>query len=438
MPKLPDHAWVADEPDRFALRYVNGEAFVEDVPLADVVSTLGTPTYVYSAGHITHRYQAIVRAAKGRPTLVCYAVKANGAQAVLRQLATLGAGADIVSGGELERALTAGIPSDRIVFSGVGKTDVEIDQALAVGLRSINIESIDELERVSGRAAALGVVAPVALRVNPDVDPATHPYLATGLEESKFGVAAKDALEVALQAAADPHLRLVGLACHIGSQIIDVAPFVDALQRMRGFVNALGERGIKLRQLDLGGGFGVAYGQGDRELDISAWGQAVVEATRDLDLELIVEPGRSIVAQAGILVTRVLFNKRTAKRKFVIVDAGMNDLIRPSLYRGYHAIVPLRLPSSEVPIETVDVVGPVCESGDFLAKDRPVALCESGDVLAVLSAGAYSMVMASNYNTRPRPAEVVVHGHQFAVVRKRETVAELIAAEQLPPWLESE
>jgi len=274
------------------------------------------------------------------------------------------------------------------------------------------------------------------LRVNPDVDPATHPYLATGLQESKFGIAAKDALEVAKSAAANPRLRLVGLACHIGSQIVDVAPFVDALARVRKLVASLLDLGTpSLRYLDLGGGFGIAYGAEDRELDVAAWGRSVVEATRDLPLELMIEPGRSIVAQAGVLLTRVLYTKVGEKRSFVIVDAAMNDLIRPSLYRGYHAIVPARLPAPDAPVEIVDVVGPVCESGDFLAKDRPLSRTHSGDVLAVLSAGAYGMVMASNYNTRPRPAEVLVDGERWAVIRPRETVRELFQSERAAPWM---
>jgi len=437
MPR-PDHCWVSEAAPRFALRYEEGRALIEGVAAQDIVERVGTPTYAYSAGHITRQFRRLAEAVAARPTLICFAVKSNSSQAVLRLLGQLGAGADIVSGGELARALAAGIPSDRIVFSGVGKTDEEIDTAIRAKVKSINIESVAELERVAKRAAALGTMAPVCLRVNPDVDPATHPYLATGLQESKFGIAMKDALPMALRAHDDPNLDLCGLACHIGSQIVDVAPFVDAFARMKGLIEALSQAGVRLRQLDLGGGFGIAYGENDRELDIPAWGKAVVEATRDFDLELVIEPGRSLVAQAGVLLTRVLFNKAGEKRSFVVVDAAMNDLLRPSLYRGYHAIVPLRLPPADAPAGVVDVVGPICESGDFLAKDRPLAQTSPGDALAVLSAGAYGMVMASNYNTRPVPAEVLVHDDDFHVIRPRKTVEQLIGEDIIPEWLGGE
>lgn len=430
----PDHNWVAENAQRFALRYDEGEARIEGVEAAAIVERVGTPTYAYSAACITQQYRRLAEAVSARPTLICFAVKANSSQAILRLLASLGAGADIVSGGELARALAAGIPGSRIVFSGVGKRDDEIDAAIDAGVRSINIESVAELDQVAKRAARRGVKMPVCLRVNPDVDPATHPYLATGLQESKFGIAMQDAVPMALRAHDDPHLELVGLACHIGSQIVDVTPFVDAFARMKALVSRLGEHGIKLRQLDLGGGFGIAYKEGDRELDIPAWGKAVIEATRELDLDLVIEPGRFLVAQAGVLLTRVLFNKVGERRSFVVVDAAMNDLIRPSLYRGYHAVVPLRQPTTDA-AGIVDVVGPVCESGDFLAKDRPLPPVEPGDTLAVLSCGAYGMVMASNYNTRPCPAEVLVHGDTFDVIRPRKTIEALIAEDCVPSWL---
>jgi len=430
----PDHGWVTENAQRFALYYENGSARIEGVDAAEIVAQVGTPTYAYSAEHITRQYRRLAEAVRARPTLICFAVKANSSLAILRLLGQLGAGADIVSGGELARALAAGIPGSRIIFSGVGKTDAEIDAAIRAGVRSINIESVPELEQVAKRAAALGVTVPLSVRVNPDVDPATHPYLATGLQESKFGIAMKDALAVALRAHESPHIDLIGLACHIGSQIVDVAPFADAFERMKGLIEALAARGIKLRQLDLGGGFGIAYKEGDRELDISAWGKAVVEATREYDLELVIEPGRFLVAQAGVLLTRVLLNKTGEKKSFVIVDAAMNDLLRPSLYRGYHAIVPLQLPTTDA-CETVDVVGPICESGDFLAKERPMPHVDPGEVLAVLSAGAYGMVMSSNYNTRPAPAEVLVHGSTFDVIRPRKTVEDLIAEDRVPSWV---
>jgi diaminopimelate decarboxylase len=301
-------------------------------------------------------------------------------------------------------------------------------------VRSLNVESSQELDRVAARAAAAGVTAPVALRVNPDVDPATHPYLATGLQQSKFGIAMDDAVAIALRAHADPHLRLTGLACHIGSQIKDAAPFVDSFARLRDLAAGLRESGVALDHLDLGGGFGIAYGPQDTELDLHAWGRALVEASRSLPLHLYVEPGRLLVGNAGVLLTEVIGTKSGATRSFVIVDAAMNDLIRPALYAAYHAIVPLRRGPVDGEAKIVDVVGPVCESGDFLAQQRPLDPVVAGDRLAVLGAGAYAMVMASTYNTRPAPAEVVVDGDRWAVVRPRRTVDDLLAEERWPDW----
>lgn len=437
MTMAADLSWVAMHEDRFALRYRNGEAYVEDVPLARIAAEVGTPTYVYSHRFISERYRAVAQAVAARPATVLYAVKANSNQAVLRLFAGLGAGADIVSGGELARALAARIPANKIVFSGVGKSNDEIDRAIQAEIRSLNAESIEEIKRIGARAQALGRLAPVTLRINPDVDPATHPYLATGLEESKFGLAMRDAVAMAELVHRDAHLNLVGLANHIGSQIVDVVPFVDAFARMRVLVEALAERQIQIRELDLGGGFGIAYGPTDRELDFEAWGRAVVEASRDLGVELLIEPGRSLVGQAGVMLTSVLLNKQTTKRSFVVVDAAMNDLLRPPLYGGYHAIVPLVTPPEAASVRAVDIVGPICESGDFLAKDRDMHPLVSGDLLAVLSAGAYGMTMASHYNTRPKPAEVMIHGSSYDVIRPRRTVEALIAEDHVPAWLES-
>lgn len=410
---------------------------MDDVPLAQLAQEVGTPTYAYSVSQIEARHDALAAAVRQRPTTLCYAVKANSALAVLRLLARRGAGADIVSGGELTRALRAGIPADRIVFSGVGKRSDEIDAAIAAGLRSINLESVEELDQVAARARALGRTASVSLRVNPDIDPRTHPYLATGLQKAKFGIAMADALAVARRAHEEPALRLRGLGCHIGSQITEVEPFADSVVRVRSLIEALAAEGIHVTQLDLGGGQGIAYRPEDPRLDVAAWGRAVMEAMAGLEVDLVLEPGRFIVANAGVLLTRVLVRKQGERKRFVIVDAAMNDLIRPALYQAYHVITPVRLPAHrrDAPTETVDVVGPVCESGDFLALDRALPVAETGDVLAILSAGAYGMVMASNYNTRPLPAEVLVHGERFDVIRPRQTVEELLAAERVPDWL---
>lgn len=435
MEQQPDHIGVTDRPDRFGLHVRDGELWMEGVPLSRVAAAHGTPTYAYSAAAIEQRHDAVMDALGQRPATLCYAVKANGALAVLRLLARRGAGADIVSGGELLRALRAGVPADRIVFSGVGKTDAELDAAIAAGVRSINLESVEELDQVSARARALDRPANVSLRVNPDIDPKTHPYLATGMQEAKFGIAMAHAAAVARRAHADPSLRLRGLGCHIGSQITDVRPFVDSVARLRSLWEALAAEGIEIPQLDLGGGLGIPYRPGDPELDLHAWGRAIDEATAGLPVELVVEPGRFIVGNAGVLLTRVLGRKVGVGKSFVVVDAAMNDLVRPALYEAYHAIVPTRVPPPDAPVEIVDVVGPVCESGDFLALARALPATRPGDLLAVLSAGAYGMTMASTYNTRPLAAEVLVRDDAVDVIRPRQTVEELLAAERMPAWL---
>ncbi len=432
----PDHIGVTANPGRFGLRVVDGALWMEDVPLSRIAAEVGTPTYVYGASEIEARYDALVAAVGQTPTTICYAVKANSALAVLRLLAKRGAGVDIVSGGELVRAQRAGVPADRIVFSGVGKNAAELDAAIAAGVRSINLESSEERVQVSARAEAQGRVASVSLRVNPDIDPRTHPYLATGLQEAKFGIAMESALGVARQVDADPWLHLVGVGCHIGSQITEAQPFIDSIARVRGLVEALAAEGITLSQLDLGGGLGIPYGPEDPVLDVPAWGRAVREATAGLGLPLVFEPGRYIVGNAGVLLTRVLLGKQGQGKSFVIVDAAMNDLLRPALYHARHVITPVQVPQAGHEVRTVDVVGPVCESGDFFAQDRLMPTTRDGDVLAVLSAGAYGMTMASTYNTRPLPAEVLVRGEAFDVIRPRQTLDELLASERMPAWLE--
>ncbi len=431
----PDHVWVAEAGERFAFRYQGDEGRIEGVALAAIADAVGTPTYVYSASHIAGRYGRLRDAVRQRPTTICYAVKANGSLAVLRHLSRLGAGADIVSVGEMKRALAAGIDPSKIVFSGVGKTDAELDAAIGAGLRSINAESAEEVDRIEARARAQGRTAAVCLRVNPDVDPKTHPYLATGLQESKFGIPIDQAAELALRVHRSGDLELEGLGCHIGSQIAEVAPFVDSFDRIRRLLTGLREQGAELGHIDLGGGFGIGYREHERELDIEAWGRAVVDASASLGVELMIEPGRYLTGQCGVLLTRVIGNKRGEKKAFVVVDAAMNDLLRPSLYAAYHAVVPVTRPADASPTTTVDVVGPICESGDFLAQDREMPPVATGSLLAVLSAGAYGMSMASTYNSRPTPAEVFVEGERWAVTRPRPTVEAMLASEQFPDWL---
>lgn len=435
MEQQPDHIGVTDRPDRFGLRIREGELWMEGVPLSRIAAEHGTPTYAYAASEIEARFDALTTAVGERRTTLCYAVKANGALAVLRLLARRGAGADIVSGGELLRALRAGVPASAIVFSGVGKTDAELDAAIAAGIRSINLESVEELDQVSARARALGRSASVSLRVNPDIDPKTHPYLATGMEEAKFGIAMVDALAVARRAHADPSLQLRGIGCHIGSQITDVRPFVDSVARLRSLWEALAAEGIEVPQLDLGGGQGIPYRPGDPELDLQAWGRAIEQGLAGLPVELVLEPGRFLVGNAGVLVSRVLGRKRGVGKTFVVIDAAMNDLLRPALYEAYHVVTPVAVPAADAATEMVDVVGPVCESGDFLALQRTLPTTRPGELLAVLSAGAYGMSMASTYNTRPLAAEVLVRGEGVDVIRPRQTVEDLLAAERMPAWL---
>ncbi|SEM59059.1 diaminopimelate decarboxylase [Pseudomonas sp. ok272] len=410
-----------------AFNYRDGELFAEGVALSAIAERFGTPTYVYSRAHIEAQYLAYADALAGTPHLVCFAVKANSNLAVLNVLARLGAGFDIVSGGELERVLAAGGQADKIVFSGVGKTREDMRRALQVGVHCFNVESTDELERLQVVAAELGVRAPISLRVNPDVDAGTHPYISTGLKENKFGIAIADAEDVYIRAAQLPNLEILGVDCHIGSQLTSLPPFLDALDRLLGLIDRLGECGIYLRHIDLGGGVGVRYRDEEPPL-VADYIKAVRERCDGRDLALVFEPGRFIVANAGVLLTQVEYLKHTEHKDFAIVDAAMNDLIRPALYQAWMNVTAVH-PRDTAP-RAYDVVGPICETGDFLAKDRALAL-EEGDLLAVHSAGAYGFVMSSNYNTRGRAAEVLVDGDQAFEVRRRETVAELFAGESL-------
>ncbi len=412
-----------------AFNYRDGELFAEGVALSAIAQRFGTPTYVYSRAHIEAQYRSFTDALDGVPHLVCYAVKANSNLGVLNVLARMGAGFDIVSRGELERVLAAGGQAEKIVFSGVGKTREDMRRALEVGVHCFNVESTDELERLQVVAAEMGVRAPISLRVNPDVDAGTHPYISTGLKENKFGIAIADAEEVYIRAAQLPNLEVLGVDCHIGSQLTTLPPFLDALDRLLALIDRLGECGIYLQHIDLGGGVGVRYRDEEPPL-IGDYIQAVRERIEGRDLTLMFEPGRYIVANAGVLLTQVEYLKHTEHKDFAIVDAAMNDLIRPALYQAWMDVTAVTPRASEA--RTYDIVGPICETGDFLAKDRQLAL-EEGDLLAVHSAGAYGFVMSSNYNTRGRAAEVLVDGDQAFEVRRRETVAQLYAGESLLP-----
>jgi diaminopimelate decarboxylase len=407
----------------------DGELFAEDVPLAAIAAAHGTPCYVYSRAAITAAWRAFDDALGTRPHLVCYAMKANSSLAVLDLLARLGSGFDIVSGGELARVIAAGGNPRKVVFSGVGKTEAEMRLALAHDIRCFNVESVPELRRLSAVATAAGREARVSLRVNPDVDAGTHPYISTGLKENKFGVAFEDAPDAYAEAASLPGLRVTGVDCHIGSQITEVAPFVDALDKVLDLVDRLAARGIVIEHLDVGGGLGIRY---DDEVPPSAGDYigALLACLGDRPLEILMEPGRALVGNAGVLLTRVEYLKPGPAKSFAIVDAAMNDLMRPALYEAYHGIVPVR-PRAGAGTR-YDVVGPVCESGDFLGHDRELRV-EPGDLLAVMSAGAYGMSMASNYNTRPRAAEVMVDGDRVHVIRERESVADLFALERRLP-----
>ncbi|WP_105102721.1 diaminopimelate decarboxylase [Microbulbifer pacificus] len=409
--------------------YQQGSLWAEGVSLEQIAEHFGTPTYVYSRAHFENQYRAYADALGDHPGLICYAIKANSNLGILSVLAQLGAGFDIVSAGELERVLMAGGDPKKVVFSGVGKTAAEMRRALEVGVHCFNVESEAELERLDAVAAEMGAVAPVSLRVNPDVDAKTHPYISTGLKENKFGIAIERAPEVYRKVAASTNLNAVGVDCHIGSQLTDIAPFLDALDRLLTLIDELAQGGIVLKHLDLGGGLGVRY-RGEEPPQVSDYLGAVKEKLAGRNLALVLEPGRSISANGGALLTRVEFLKRTEGHNFAIVDAAMNDNLRPALYQAWQDIVAVTPSNGEA--ESWDIVGPVCETGDFLGKHRPLAL-EQGQLLAMLSAGAYGFTMSSNYNSRTRAAEVLVDGDKTYLVRARETLADLVRGETTVP-----
>lgn len=415
-----------------AFAYRGGALCAEQVPLEDIARRFGTPCYVYSRAAIEGAYREFTDELSGRPSLVCYSVKANSNLAVLSVLARLGAGFDIVSGGELARVIAAGGDPAKVVFSGVGKTEEEVRGALQAGILSINLESEQELERVNAVAGALGKRAPVAFRVNPDVDAKTHPYISTGLKQNKFGIAWSDAERLFRKAAALPHVRVTGVGCHIGSLMLDSAPFVAATTRIADLAERLGRAGIELEHIDLGGGMGIRY-HDETAAPVAAFVHGALDALGRRRERVLLDPGRAIVGNAGALLTRVEYVKPGEAKNFVVVDAAMNDLIRPALYGAWHEVKNLREAESGAAGGVYDIVGPVCESADWLAKDRRLAV-RQGDFLAILSAGAYAMVMSSNYNTRPRAAEVMVSGADARLVRRRESVAQLFEGELVPAW----
>jgi diaminopimelate decarboxylase len=408
--------------------YQNGQLFAEQLALVDIADQYGTPSYVYSRASIERQWLAFDRAFAEHPHLICYAVKANSNLAILNLLARLGSGFDIVSLGELQRVLAAGGQPDKIVFSGVGKREDEILAALQLGIRCFNVEVSGELDRINRLAGQLGVIAPVSFRVNPDVDAKTHPYISTGLKENKFGIDINTALHEYRRAAQLPHIKIVGIDCHIGSQLVETVPFLDALDRVLSLVDTLVAEGISLHHLDLGGGLGICY-RNEQPPEISAYISALLQRLADRDYEILLEPGRAIVGNAGVLLTRVEYLKPTSGKNFAIVDAAMNDLLRPSLYSAWQDIVPVEEHAAASEL-TWDIVGPVCETGDFLGKERLLKLTEA-DLLAVRSAGAYGASMSSNYNSRPRVAEIMVDGAKSYLIRARETVEQLWAGEQI-------
>ncbi|MCM0754356.1 diaminopimelate decarboxylase [Desulfovibrio aminophilus] len=405
----------------------DGELFAEEVRVADLAAEHGTPLYVYSAATIRRHFDAFDSAFSGLDHLTCYSVKANSNVNVLRLMGEQGAGMDIVSGGELHRALTAGIPSERIVYSGVGKRAEEIRAALAADILMFNVESMAELERINEIATDMGKVARISFRINPDVDPKTHPYISTGMKKNKFGLDIEKSLEAYRLARELPGIEPVGIDCHIGSQLTSINPFLEALDKILAFKARLDEMGLAIRHLDLGGGLGITYNE-EEPPHPREFGEALTARLKGLGLKVILEPGRVIVGNAGILVTQVVYLKDTPSKHFVIVDAAMNDLIRPSLYDSFHRIG--EVTAHDRPKLKADVVGPICESGDFLARDRELPGLEQGEYLAVYSAGAYGFAMSSNYNSRPRAAEILVDGSKARVIRRRETYDDLVALEK--------
>ena len=413
-------------------RYKDHRLHCEGVPVHSIAEKVGTPFYLYSYNTLVRHFTVFEKAFEGVRHLVCYSAKANSNLALLRIFANLGGGADVVSGGELYRALKSGVPPQKIVYSGVGKREDEIEYALRTGILMFNVESSQELQAINDVAGRMGKKAPVSVRVNPDIDPKTHPYISTGLKKNKFGIDINRAGLAYRLASRLPHLQVVGIDCHIGSQLIDVEPIVEALRKLKQLVENLRKEGMEIRYLDLGGGLGITYEDEEPPHPVE-YAANILEEVRGFDCILIFEPGRVIVGNAGILVTKVLYTKENEEKRFVIVDAGMNDLVRPSYYGAYHQILSVKEEAREEVV--ADVVGPICESSDFLAKDRKIARLNAGELIAVMSAGAYGFSMSTNYNSRPRVAEVLVRDDQMFLIRERENYEDLIRGEKIPEFL---
>lgn len=415
--------------------YKNNHLHCESTPLENISKKIGTPFYVYSYGALKEPFESMDKAFGDLEHLICYSMKANSNAAILKTFINLGSGIDVVTGGELYRALKAGCDPQKIVFSGVGKSEGEIKEALISGILQFNVESEAELELIQKIARDLNKKAPIALRVNPDVDPKTHPYIATGLKKSKFGIPHQEALSLYQKASQMSFIEIVGIDCHIGSQLTQTSPFVEALSRVKEIVSQLKKNGIELKNCDIGGGLGITYNQ-ETPPRVEDYAKAVKGVVKNLNLQIILEPGRFLVGNAGALITQVLYNKQGEVNHFTIVDAASNDLMRPSLYDAYHEIKPIKQNEKPAMIET-NVVGPICENGDFLAKDRKIQASKSGDLLALMSAGAYGFSMSSTYNSRPRCAEVMVKGSEWFIIREREIFQDLIKGEKIPEFLKS-
>ncbi|MBX7147764.1 diaminopimelate decarboxylase [bacterium] len=412
--------------------YQNQELSCEQVPLKEIAQKLGTPAYVYSYAALKHQFTSFTQAFSGIDHLICFSMKANSNAAILKTFINLGSGIDVVTGGELYRALKAGCPANKIVFSGVGKSDSEIEMALNAGILQFNVESIDELSAIQNVAARLNKKAPIALRVNPDVDPKTHAYISTGLKKSKFGISHEKTVDTYKKARDMANIEIVGIDCHIGSQLTTTAPFVEALGKVKNLINALKAEGITVRHLDFGGGLGITYNN-ETPPSPADYAAALKGIMTELGLKLIFEPGRFLVGNTGVLLTKVLYNKGRDNKKFVIVDAASNDLMRPAMYDAYHDIKPLSQKTGET--QVVDVVGPICETGDFFAHDRALPALSNGEYAAIMSAGAYGFSMSSTYNSRPRAVEVMVNGKDYEIVRERETLEDLVKGEKIPSFL---
>ena len=417
----------------FSVDYINDELYMEKVAVNDIAASVGTPCFIYSHAAIESSFNAYLNSLDGLNPLICYSTKANSNLAVLKLYSGLGAGFDIVSGGELKRVMLAGGDTSKVVFSGVGKTDSEIREAIKAKILFFNIESIDELHAINRVAEEMNVRAPIAIRVNPDIDPKTHPYISTGFKKSKFGIEIAGSVDVYREASKMKGINIVAIDAHIGSQIFELSSFNDSLQKLTDLADSLASENINIEYIDIGGGLGITYSKEETPPSMDEYAGIIKKHLQGKPYRPVIEPGRSLIGNAGIMVTKVLYKKEGSAKNFIIIDAAMNDLIRPAFYNSHHEIIPVKQNENETKI--VDIVGPICESGDFLATDREFPVVNNGDCLAVLSAGAYGFVMSSNYNTRPRAAEVLVHGNNFDIIRERENFEDLIRGEKVPDYL---